>query len=37
MQEDNIVLYLAQEKSETLNTINFKLTIQNTFFYMEAL
>lgn len=37
MQEDNIVLYLAQEKSETLNTINFKLTIQNTFSYMEAL
>lgn len=37
MQKDNIVLYLAQEKSETLNTINFKLTTLNTFSYMEAL
>lgn len=37
MQEDNIMLYLAQEKSKILNTINFKLTTLNTFSYMEAL
>ena len=30
-QEDNIELYLAQGKSKTLNTINFKLTTLNTF------
>lgn len=27
----------STRKSKTLNTINFKLTIQNTFSYMEAL
>ncbi len=31
------MLYLAQEKSKILNTINFKLTTLNTFSYMEAL
>lgn len=32
-----MALYLARGKSKTLNTINFKLTILNTFPYMEAL
>ena len=31
------MLYLAQEKSNNLNTITFKLTTLNTFSYMEAL
>lgn len=31
------MLYLAQEKSKNLNTINIKLTTLNTFSYMEAL